>query len=78
MNFTGGNQMTQQRKEMDGLKQYKARIVNNDGTSASSTEFSDWFADDSAAVVGMNEILNEQGYAVESVVIGFPCVVTLK
>jgi hypothetical protein len=70
--------MTEQRKEMDGLKQYKARIVNSDGISASSTEFSDWFADDESAKAGFVAILSEQGYAVESVVIGFHCVVTLQ
>jgi hypothetical protein len=69
---------TTSRREMDGMKQYGAVIRNADGSSASETEFSDWFADDDAARAGFVGILREQGYGVASVDIGFPCVVTLK
>lgn len=60
------------RREMDGMRQYKAVIRNADGSPASRTEFSDWFADDEAARVGFVEILREQGYCVARVEIGFP------
>ena len=69
---------TTKRREMGGKKQYGAVIRNADGSSASETEFSDWFTDDDAARVGFVGILREQGYEVASVEIGFPCVVTLK
>lgn len=70
--------MTEQRMEIDGLKQYKAIVLNSDGTSASSFESSDWFENDEAAQSGFVQIMAEQGYSVESVVIGFPCVITLS
>lgn len=74
-----GNNMTTTttRREINGLKQYKGFIRHADGSLASQTEFSDWFADDEAAKVGYEEILREQGYNVLAVEIGFPCYVTV-
>lgn len=69
---------TRTRMKIDGLSQYTAIIRNADGSSASETEFSDWFIDDKSAVAGLTEILGEQGYAAVTVVIGFPCVVTIE
>ena len=69
---------TTSRREVDGLKQYKAVVHNADGSPASGTEFADWFPDDDTARVGFVEILREQGYGVASIEIGFPRVVTLK
>ena len=69
---------TRTRMKIDGLSLYTAIVRNADGSSADETEFSDWFIDDKSAVAGLTEILGEQGYAVASVVIGFPCVVTIE
>ena len=66
------------RKEFQGLFQYLSIVRRADGSRATSTEYSDWFANDDAARAGFLEIMTEQGYKVQSVEIGFPCVVTLE
>ena len=70
--------LPRQRMRIDGLCQYTALVMNADGTPASMTEFSDWFANDEEAVGGFAAIMDAQGYKVVSVTIGFPCVVTLQ
>lgn len=57
------------RAEMDGEFQYKA-ILTKDGKKLSETVYSDWFANDAAAVAGYGEIAQELGYEVVAVKIG--------
>jgi hypothetical protein len=59
------------RKHFNSLFQYKA-IITRDGERQSSTEFSDWFANDESARAGYAAIMASQGYKVRSVTIGFP------
>lgn len=61
------------RMEMDGLKRYDAVVAYSSGAET----YTDWFAHDKAAEEGYELLLAMQGYKA-SVVIGFPCVVTIE
>lgn len=64
------------RIEMDGLKQYDSVVSFADGSATQN--YRDWFAHDKAAEEGYELLMAMQGYKVTSVVIGFPCVVTIE
>ncbi len=68
------------RIEQGGLKQYKAVLTSGVRYSVggSTREYSDWFPNDEIAKLGFAQMMQEQGYGVTSVEIGFPCVVTLE
>jgi hypothetical protein len=65
------------RPEMDGLKRYEA-IIRSPYPAAAPTIYADWFTDDAAAQAGYRQIMEAQGYTVQTVEIGFPCIVTIR
>jgi hypothetical protein len=68
---------------IDGLRQYTAEVHQRSADAIAKSmdaagEYVDWFTDDAAAEAGYRSLMEHQGYNVVSVVIGFPCVVTIE
>ena len=67
------------RRIVDGLCQYTAIIKSEKNFFLDNTiEYSDWFLNDEEAITGYRKIMEDQGYSVVFVEIGFPCVITIK
>ena len=58
------------------LRRYVGR-VSHDGVLVGS-EYVDWFADDDDARATDHVIMEDQGYNVKSVTIGYPCTVEIE
>ena len=66
---------TNEQKEPE-LKRYAGRVSRNGVVFG--TEYVDWFTDDDDARATYRVIIEEQGYKVQSVTIGNPCIVEIE